>query len=31
MAAWSVARLITKRDVSRQKIRREMWTKIETG
>jgi phytoene dehydrogenase-like protein len=31
MAAWSAARLITKRDVSRQKMRREMWTKIETG
>lgn len=31
MAAWSVARLVAKRDVSRQKMRREMWTKIETG
>ncbi len=31
LAALSAARLITKKDRSRQKMRREMWTKIETG
>lgn len=31
LAAWSVARLITRRDRGRQKMRREMWSKIETG
>lgn len=31
MAAWSAAKIITKRDRTRQKMRRDMWTKIETG
>lgn len=31
LAAWSAARLITKSDGARQKLRRQMWTKIETG
>lgn len=31
LAAWSAARLITRRDRTRQKMRRQMWTKIETG
>ncbi len=31
LAAWGAARLITKRDGARQKLRRQMWTKIETG
>lgn len=31
LAAWGVARLITKADRTRQKMRRQMWTKIETG
>jgi phytoene dehydrogenase-like protein len=31
LAAWGAARIITKRDRARQKIRRRMWTKIETG
>lgn len=31
IAAFSAAKLITKGDRSRQKMRREMWTKIETG
>jgi phytoene dehydrogenase-like protein len=31
LAAWGVARLITKSDSTRQKLRRQMWTKIETG
>jgi hypothetical protein len=31
LAAWSAARLITRRDKNRQKMRREMWSKIETG
>jgi hypothetical protein len=31
IAALGAARLITKKDGSRQKMRREMWTKIETG
>ncbi len=30
LAAWSVARILTSRDKSRQKMRRQMWTKIET-
>lgn len=30
LAAWSVARLLTQKDRSRQKMRRQMWTKIET-
>lgn len=30
MAAWSVARLLTRRDSVRQKRRRQMWTKVET-
>jgi phytoene dehydrogenase-like protein len=31
LAAWSVARLLTKKDSTRQRRRRQMWTKIETG
>lgn len=31
LAAWGVAKIITKRDGARQKMRRQMWTKIETG
>jgi phytoene dehydrogenase-like protein len=31
IAAWGAARLITKKDRNRQKMRRQMWTKIETG
>lgn len=31
IAAASAARLITRKDRSREKLRREMWTKIETG
>jgi phytoene dehydrogenase-like protein len=31
LAAWGAARLITKSDSTRQKLRRQMWTKIETG
>lgn len=31
LAAWGVARILTKRDKSRQKLRRQMWTKFETG
>jgi phytoene dehydrogenase-like protein len=31
LAAWGAARVITKRDRARQKIRRRMWTKLETG
>lgn len=30
LAAWSVARLITKKDKTRQRMRRQMWSKIET-
>ena len=30
IAAWGAARLITRRDRTRQKMRRQMWTKIET-
>lgn len=30
LAAWSAARLLTQKDKSRQKLRRQMWTKIET-
>jgi hypothetical protein len=30
LSAWSVARLLTQKDRSRQKMRRQMWTKIET-
>lgn len=30
LAAWSAARILTKKDKSRQKLRRQMWTKIET-
>ncbi len=30
LAAWSVARILTQKDRSRQKMRRQMWTKIET-
>lgn len=31
LAAWGVAKIITKKDRARQKMRRQMWTKIETG
>jgi phytoene dehydrogenase-like protein len=31
LAAWGAARLITRKDRVRQKMRRQMWTKIETG
>jgi hypothetical protein len=31
LAAWSAARIVTRRDRARQKIRRQMWTKLETG
>jgi phytoene dehydrogenase-like protein len=31
LAAWSAARAITRRNRTRQRIRRQMWTKIETG
>jgi hypothetical protein len=31
LAAWSAARLITRKDRTRQKMRREMWSKFETG
>ena len=31
LAAWSAARTITRKNRARQKIRRQMWTKIETG
>ena len=30
LAAWSAARLITRKDRTRQKMRREMWNKVET-
>jgi len=31
LAAWGVAKILTKKDRARQKMRRQMWTKIETG
>jgi len=31
LAAWGVARILTKKDGTRQKMRRQMWTKFETG
>lgn len=31
LAAWSAARLITRKDRARQRMRRQMWSKIETG
>ncbi len=31
LAAWGVARILTKKDSARQKLRRQMWTKIETS
>ncbi len=31
LAAWGAARLITKKDRRRQRMRRQMWTKVETG
>lgn len=31
LAAWSAARTITRKNWTRQKMRRQMWTKIETG
>jgi hypothetical protein len=30
IAAWGAARIITKKDRTRQRMRRQMWTKIET-
>jgi phytoene dehydrogenase-like protein len=30
MAAWGAAKLITHKDAARQKMRRQMWRKIET-
>lgn len=31
LAAWGVSKILTKKDGARQKLRRQMWTKIETG
>jgi hypothetical protein len=31
LAAWGVSKILTKKDSARQKLRRQMWTKIETG
>ncbi|HEX6764730.1 MAG TPA: phytoene dehydrogenase [Polyangiaceae bacterium] len=31
LAAWSVARLVTRRDKARQRIRQKLWSKIETA
>jgi hypothetical protein len=31
LAAWGAARVITRRDRARQRMRRQMWSKIETG
>ncbi len=31
LAAWSVTRVISRRDRARQRMRRQMWSKIETG
>ncbi|HEX3596917.1 MAG TPA: hypothetical protein VHU80_17530 [Polyangiaceae bacterium] len=31
IAAASAARLVTRKDRAREKLRRDMWTKIETG
>jgi phytoene dehydrogenase-like protein len=31
LSAWSVARLLTKKDASRQRRRRQLWNKFETG
>lgn len=31
LAAWNVARILTRKDRTRQKRRRQLWTKIETG
>lgn len=31
LAAWSVARILTRRDSIRQRRRRQLWTKVETG
>jgi hypothetical protein len=31
LAAWGAARVITRRDRTRQRMRRQMWSKIETG
>lgn len=31
IAAWGAARIVTRRDRTRQKMRRQMWSKIETG
>jgi hypothetical protein len=31
LAAWGAARIVTRRDRTRQKMRRQMWSKIETS
>lgn len=31
LAAWGVSKIVTRKDAARQKLRRQMWTKIETG
>ena len=31
LAAWSAARLVTRKDRRRQKMRRQMWSRVETG
>jgi hypothetical protein len=31
LAAWSVAKMLTRKDSVRQRRRRQLWTKIETG
>ena len=31
LAAWSVARLVTRRDKTRQRMRQKLWSKIETA
>jgi hypothetical protein len=31
LAAWSVARLVTRRDKARQRMRQKLWSKIETA
>lgn len=31
LSAWGVSKILTKKDAARQKLRRQMWTKIETG
>jgi hypothetical protein len=31
LAAWSVARIITRTDRKKERMRREMWSKVELG